>query len=230
MNVILCNIMSYCIYKIVCDDLPEYIYVGSTKAFRQRKSQHKNCYNNGNTEKLYTTIRENGGWDNWRMVMIEECGEISFTEARIREEENRMKLEANMNMRKCYSTEEEKKEERKEYRQEYREANKEKVREYDKEYKKTNKEKMKEYNKQWNEANKEKMKEYNKQYNKQYREANKEHLKEIDKQYREANKEKINERYKQKITCECGRIFALGDKARHLKTNVHTNFINNKII
>jgi hypothetical protein len=41
MNVILCNIMSYCIYKIVCDDLPEYIYVGSTKAFRQRKLLHK---------------------------------------------------------------------------------------------------------------------------------------------------------------------------------------------
>jgi hypothetical protein len=74
------------------------------------------------------------------MVIIEECGEVSLTQARIKEEENRLKLEANMNMRKCHRTEEElkeynkqwneaNKEERKEYRQEYREANKEKVRE-----------------------------------------------------------------------------------------------------
>jgi predicted GIY-YIG superfamily endonuclease len=33
--------MSYYIYKICCDDCPEFVYVGSTKAFRQRKSQHK---------------------------------------------------------------------------------------------------------------------------------------------------------------------------------------------
>jgi hypothetical protein len=217
--------MSYCIYKIVCDDLPEYIYVGSTKAFRQRKSQHKNCYNNGNTQKLYTTIRENGGWNNWRMVMIEECGEISLTQARIKEEECRMKLEANMNMRKCYSTEEEKKEERKEYRQEYREANKEKVREYDKEYKKTNKEKIREYDKQYREANKEQKKECNKQY----QQANKDKMKE----YREANKEKISEYQKQKFTCECGRTINLGDKSKHLKRNIHKELmeeINNKII
>jgi hypothetical protein len=71
--------------------------------------QHKSKCNNGHTQKLYTTIRENGGWDNWRMVIIEECGEISLTQARIKEEENRMKLKANMNMRKCYRTEEEKK-------------------------------------------------------------------------------------------------------------------------
>jgi hypothetical protein len=44
------------------------------------------------------------------MVIIEECGEISLTQARIKEEENRMKLKANLNMRKCHQTEEEKKE------------------------------------------------------------------------------------------------------------------------
>tara|TARA_R110001592_G_scaffold343358_1_gene633792 strand:+ start:1215 stop:1733 length:519 start_codon:yes stop_codon:yes gene_type:complete len=172
--------MSYCIYKICCNDLPEYIYVGSTKVFRQRKSHHKQKSIKGNTEKLYTTIRENGGWDNWRMVIIEECGEISLTQARIREEENRIKLKANLNMKKCHLTEE----------------------------------KIKEHKKQYYEANKE---------------ANKENKKEQNKQYRETNKEKIKEYYQQKYTCECGRNFILGCKARHLRTNVHTNFINNKI-
>jgi hypothetical protein len=41
MNVKYCSIMSYCIYKIVCDDLPEYIYVGSTKAFRKENHNIK---------------------------------------------------------------------------------------------------------------------------------------------------------------------------------------------
>jgi hypothetical protein len=105
--------MSYYIYKICCDDLPDFVYVGSTKAFRQRKRMHKiDCYNENAkkyNEKIYTTIRENGGWDNWRMVILEECGEITFTEARIKEEEYRVKLNANMNMKKCHQTEEEKK-------------------------------------------------------------------------------------------------------------------------
>jgi hypothetical protein len=153
MNVILCNIMSYCIYKICCEYIPEYIYVGSTKAFRQRKSQHKSACINGNTQKLYTTIKENGGWDNWRMVMIEDCGEISLTEARIKEEECRMKLKANLNMVRCYSSEEE----IKEHIKQYNEANKEQKKEYDKQYRETNKEKIKEYHKQYNEVNKEKI-------------------------------------------------------------------------
>jgi hypothetical protein len=223
MNVILCIIMSYCIYKIVCDDLPEYIYVGSTKVFRQRKLQHKINCNNGNTTKLYTTIRENGGWDNWRMVIIEECGEISLTQARIKEEENRMKLNANLNMVRCHLTEEEEKERKKKYH----EANKEHLKQCQKEYRETNKEEIKEYQKQYRETNKEEIKEYQKQY----RETNNEHKKEYNKDYHETNKEKIKEHIKQKITCECGKIFTLGNKARHLKSNVHTNFIkNNKII
>jgi hypothetical protein len=98
--------MSYHIYKICCDDCPEFVYVGHTKAFRQRKRQHKiDCYNENSkkyNEKIYTTIRENGGWDNWRMVIVEECGEITFTEARIKEEEYRVKLNANMNSHRCY--------------------------------------------------------------------------------------------------------------------------------
>lgn len=109
--------MPYCIYKICCDDLPDYVYVGSTKAFRQRKCSHKSDCINVNcrkyNSKIYTTIRENGGWDNWRMVIIEECGEITLTQVRIKEEEWRVKLKANMNTKPCYVTEEQKKENKK---------------------------------------------------------------------------------------------------------------------
>jgi hypothetical protein len=152
--------MSYYIYKICCDDCPDFVYVGSTKAFRQRKMDHKKyCKNENNksyNQKLYTTIRENGGWDNWRMVILENIGEVSLTQARIKEEEHRVKLNANLNERKCkgdkkeYNKEYKKinekyKENQKEYAKEYREKNKEKIKEYDKEYKEKNKEKIMEW-------------------------------------------------------------------------------------
>jgi hypothetical protein len=137
--------MSYCIYKICCDDCPDFVYVGSTKAFRQRKSKHKEEYNKLRDRKLYNIIRENGGWDNWRMVIIEECGEISFTEARIKEEEHRVKLNANLNMIKCYQTDGHTKENHKEYCKEWYENNKEHVKETSKKYRENNKEKIKKY-------------------------------------------------------------------------------------
>ena len=124
MNVILCKIMSYYIYKICCDDCPDYIYVGSTKAFRERKHRHKEQLKVSNT-KLYTTIRENGGWDNWRMVILEECGEITLTEARIKEEEYRAKLNANLNMVKCHRTNEERKEYKRQGAKKFYQENKE---------------------------------------------------------------------------------------------------------
>ena len=139
--------MSYYIYKICCDDLPDFVYVGSTKAFRQRKNKHKeDCYNENSKKynfKLYTTIRDNGGWDNWRMVILEDCGEVSLTQSRIKEEEHRVKLNGNLNMKKCHQTEEQKKE-------------------YDKEYKKTN-EKYKENQREYREKNKDKIMEWKSQ-------------------------------------------------------------------
>jgi hypothetical protein len=143
--------MSYYIYKICCDDLPNYNYIGSTKAFRQRKSQHKMNYNEGNTRKIYNTIRENGGWDNWRIVILEELGVVSFTEARIKEEEHRVKLNANLNMNKCYRTEEDHLKQMKEWR----ENNKEHIAEYKKEYQQKNKEHIAKQNKEYKEQNKE---------------------------------------------------------------------------
>jgi hypothetical protein len=140
--------MSYYIYKICCDNLPEFVYVGSTKAFRQRKADHKNCCNNDNSKnhnnKLYQTIRENGGWENWRMVLIEECREISFTQARIKEEEHRVKLNANLNMVKCHTTEEEVKERKKQQATKWHENNKERTKEHKNKYFENNKERDKE--------------------------------------------------------------------------------------
>ena len=161
--------MSYFIYKICCDDLPEFIYIGSTKSFRHRKSQHKSCYNKGDTKKLYTTIRENGGWDNWRMVIIEECGEITLTEARIKEEEHRVKLNGNLNTLSCYLTTEQKKEKQREYFKNWNNNNNTMRETYMKEWREQNREKINESRRQYYQKNKEKEKEYQKQsYHKKY--------------------------------------------------------------
>jgi len=227
--------MSYYIYKICCDDLPNYNYIGSTKAFRRRKNHHKTTYNKGNTNKIYNTIRENGGWDNWRMVILEDLGEVSFTEARIKEEEYRVKLNANLNMIKCYRTEEEYLKQKKEYR----ENNKEQIKEQNKKYYQNNKEHISEQTKEYREKNKEQIKEYyqkNKEHiaeqKKEYREQNKEQIKEYyqknkealvkyKKEYYENNKEHISEQNKEKITCECGCIIRKTELTRHKKTNKH---------
>ena len=56
---------------------------------------------------------------------------------------------------------------------------------------------------------------------KEYQEDNKEKIKEREKGYRENNKEKKKEYRKVKYTCECGRTFNFGDKARHMRSKVH---------
>ena len=63
------------IYKICCKDLTiQDIYIGSTTNFKQRKRQHKECCNNEKSShhniKIYNFIRENGGWENWDMILI----------------------------------------------------------------------------------------------------------------------------------------------------------------
>jgi len=64
------------IYQIRCDNLDECkeIYVGSTTNFTRRKQQHKrncNCITNKSYNlKVYKNIRENGGWENWKMIQI----------------------------------------------------------------------------------------------------------------------------------------------------------------
>jgi hypothetical protein len=139
----------------VCNDVSiTEFYVGSTLAFRKRKHQHKSICNNPNNKnynvKIYEIIRENGGWDNWRMVIIEEMEEgTTLIQSRIREEYYRVELQATLNIQSAYTglTKEEYK---KEYMKEYNQSDKRK--EYRKEYRQTNKEalniKQREYRKE----------------------------------------------------------------------------------
>ena len=90
------------IYKITCND-PNVkdIYVGHTTNFVQRKHAHKqSCINekaSNNKCKLYEVIRYNGGWVNWTMEIIHFCNCKNQYEARIKEQEYFVLLNANLN-------------------------------------------------------------------------------------------------------------------------------------
>jgi len=73
-------------YRIVCNDLNiTDCYIGHTTNFISRKRNHKQCCNNEKLNAynfhLYKLIRENGGWDNWSMIMIEQINCKDYNEA-----------------------------------------------------------------------------------------------------------------------------------------------------
>ncbi len=64
------------VYKITCNDPSiKEKYIGSTTDFCNRKSQHKyQCKTEKGTNysiPVYVFIRAHGGWNNWRMTLIE---------------------------------------------------------------------------------------------------------------------------------------------------------------
>lgn len=90
------------IYKIACKDAAiNDLYVGHTINFVQRKLSHKQNCNNPKSDnyqyKVYKTIRENGGWNNWRMDIIHFCNCQNLYEARIKEQEYFLLLHATLN-------------------------------------------------------------------------------------------------------------------------------------
>ena len=65
------------IYKICCkDENIKDVYVGSSCSHTKRKSAHKRaCTKKDNKEynyPVYRYIRDNGGWENWDFVLLEE--------------------------------------------------------------------------------------------------------------------------------------------------------------
>ena len=116
-------------YKIICRD--EGIndkYVGHTTNFRERSRNHKSACNNPTDEhynyKLYKFIRENGGFDNFKIVIIEERNYNSKKEATVHEGYLINILEASLNIVMPGRT---KQEWKKQYAQENRERQKQRI-------------------------------------------------------------------------------------------------------
>ena len=156
------------IYKIVCNDLNvNQCYVGHTTDMTKRKWGHKSVCNNdknkGHNHKIYKIIRENGGWDNWNMLLVEKFPCKDKYDACKREREVYEELDAKMNMLIPYRTQEEIKQYHKQYDQEYYQTNKEYKKQKFKEYNQLNKQKISAYKKKYRQENKQKISERNKE-------------------------------------------------------------------
>ena len=216
------------------------MYVGSTTNFTKRKQNHKViCLNEKHINhnlKVYASIREDDGWENWHMIKICDYPCNNKREAELEEDRYMLILKANMNSNRASRTQKQYREDNKEkiqvYEKEYRDNNKEKI----KEYNETNKEKLKEYNKEYNEKHKEKIKENKKEYyetNKttilenmrEYQETNKEKIKDKKKEYYEINKTTILKNMKELVKCECGCEVIKKVLKRHQKTKKHISLM-----
>ena len=89
------------------------IYIGSTTDFIRRKNAHKTvCCNEkskGYNDKKYQYIRGNGGWECFNMIEVEKFPCNDGNEARAREEYWRSHFNSQLNAKRAYITEEQKK-------------------------------------------------------------------------------------------------------------------------
>ena len=84
------------IYKIQHETKLDLLYVGHTTDFVKRKCFHKSQSKN-NSKNIYQIIRENGGWELFKMTIIMEYPCENKIQACIQEEKCRIELNANMN-------------------------------------------------------------------------------------------------------------------------------------
>jgi len=149
-------------YKIQHLEKPELVYIGHTIRFDERMKNHKcatTCERNSKyNRKLYSKIREYGGWDKFNMTQIKVFSCSNKREAEL--EENRLILEykADLNTylaHNDYEKSEKRTTQRKKYegdhkediylrKKKYREENKDRLNEYNREYRKKKKEREQE--------------------------------------------------------------------------------------
>jgi len=191
------------VYKLCCKD-PSILdeYVGSTCNKYKRKQNHKFNCNNENSKgyniPVYQFMRENGGFENWNMIILEEYSCESKVQLCQREREWFEKLRPTLNIYRPIITEEENNERIEEYEKHYYEENREELNEKGKKYRQTKK--CKEHQKEFEKSDE------RKQYIKQYRQTDKfkENKNKYETKYRQTDKRKkymkeyMKEYYEQK--------------------------------
>ena len=141
------------IYKLVSKDIEvKECYVGSTGNTRMRKCKHKHDSNNVNRKqynfRVYQYIRENGGFGNWDMIVLETVEYNEKYELKARERHHMETLGATLNSRVPNRNMAEWYVDNPDYKKLYRENNVEHIKQYYEVYYKNNKEAIKEHKKQ----------------------------------------------------------------------------------
>ena len=102
------NLNKIIFYKFCCKNNNVLnCYVGHTRKFNRRKSEHKSRCNNEKDKKydfkLYQLIRVNGGFDNWNMIDIHKEFCKNKRECEIVQQELKVQNTSDMNTRKSFS-------------------------------------------------------------------------------------------------------------------------------
>ena len=138
-------------YKIVCKDLTiSDCYIGHTSDFASRKSNHKKSCNDdtrhNHNQYVYQVIRENGGWENWDMILIETKTCENGLETRKIEREHIENSNATLNIhQKPYASPEERQERKKEWIGEHKVQVRQSQKESEKRLKEQHPERYKQY-------------------------------------------------------------------------------------
>ena len=196
-------------YKIVCrnTDIKD-CYVGHTTDFTKRKHQHKRtCYDEKDQVHynfyLYQFIRENGGWDNFDMILLDTLNCENNLRARAIEREFIEQIKPTLNkIKRPIRTEEE----AIEYRKEHYNQNKEEIKQQVRQHRVDNPEIVKATAKRSREKHKDKVNQRSREYNEKY-------------------KDKINLQRSIKINCDCGAVVSKRHIARHHQSLKHQQYL-----
>ena len=148
------------------------VYVGSTTSFLLRRAHHKHD-TFVKTTPLYTFMRDNGGWEAFKIEVIEEVEYTDKVELYQRERFYIEDLKPLHNRRLPSQTNAERSRKQyrnnpkvKEYKKQYYEQNKERIQQSVNEWQTKNKERFRELQKKWRERHPNYMKDYMKKYTK----------------------------------------------------------------
>lgn len=124
------------IYKIQHKFNPELLYIGHTVNFVRRVSLHKHCINNVNCVeynfKVYRMMRENGGWNNFMVSIIEYYPCDNERQATCRENQVKNQLNATMNSNNPFVDDDDKLDNYKLYKHKWRKRNRSHINKYHK--------------------------------------------------------------------------------------------------
>ena len=191
------------------------VYIGSTtkKYLSQRMTKHRNSYNlwkngKGSNVTLYRLF-EKYGLDGCEIVLIENVNCQSKDELLQREKyhiQNSNCVNKYIPLRT---------------HKEYKNDNYDKFNLYYKEYSKINFDIIKEHKQQYNKNNADRIKEQMKQY----ANDNKIVITKYKTQYYQDNKDRIKEEKTKQMKCDCGSLFQLNHKCKHVKSLKHLAYI-----
>ena len=196
----------------------KFIYIGSTFDKKKRRDGHKYKCNTetdrSHNNLVYKLIRENGGFDNWEMIIIEKKRCESSEELRKLEQMWIDTVGPILNQAKAWVSEEEALKTKHAGQKRCYENRREHYKGKASDYYKNNKEKVLKRMKKRNE-NDEEFKKKRKIYIKEWWEKKKKNP-----EYMAARKKK-KEKYKEKVECDvCGRIVSRGNLSTHKKKSI----------